>query len=317
MPFTVTNSIADRTTLVHLKHEGTAATIIPSAGAMLHAFTIQTSDGLRNLIDSYPADLAVDSTGDWFKGVKLSPWPCRIPSGVFEFEGTEYKLSKLFRDGTALHGLLFDQPFSVLEELSDESCATVVLQHEYFGEDPGYPFSYLCVVKYVLRAGNELEIETTIRNLSDQNIPIADGWHPYFQLGGKVDDWNLKFPSKSIVEFNEKLIPTGRLLPYDHFNRGKTIGEIDLDNCFVIDKKSDEPVCMLSNPQNGISILFFVDDSYPYLQIFIPPYRTSIAIENLSAIPNEFNNKIGLVTLAMGETKTFRVFYKVELNEKN
>jgi galactose mutarotase-like enzyme len=37
------------------------------------------------------------------------------------------------------------------------------------------------------------------------------------------------------------------------------------------------------------------DKEYPILQIYIPPHRNSIAIENLSGAPDNFNNKMGLV----------------------
>ena len=326
MPFSVTRSLAKQTVVVHLQHDNISATIIPSAGAMLHSIQMKSRNSQFELIDSYPSDIAVESTGDWFKGVKLSPWPCRIPAGEYEFQDRKFKVSRLFKDGTALHGLLFDQPFKILDEFADENSASVTMRHEYQGEDPGYPFKYSCEVKYTLRSPHSahrstlsalaLEVLTTIKNLSDAPIPVADGWHPYFQLGGKVDDWELEFPSKSIVEFNEKLIPTGKLLPYDQFNKRKKIGAIQLDNCFVVEPDTSKPVCILSNPENGITIQFFTDSSYPFLQIFIPDHRNSIAIENLSSAPDCFNNKMGLITLLPEESKTFRVIYSAELNEK-
>ncbi|HKP32999.1 MAG TPA: aldose 1-epimerase [Chitinophagaceae bacterium] len=326
MPFSVTRSLAKQTTLVHLQHDDIAATIIPSAGAMLHAFNIKTGNSNFNVIDSYPSETAVESTGDWFKGVKLSPWPCRIPAGEYEFQGNKFNVSRLFSDGTALHGLLYDQPFKIVHEFADENSASVIMIHEYLGEDAGYPFKYSCKVQYTLRSMHSahrsplsalaLEIVTTIKNCSTSAIPIADGWHPYFQLGGIVDDWELEFPATSIVEFNDKLIPTGKLIPYNQFNQKKKIGAIELDNCFVVDPPSDNLVCTLSNPDNGINVQFFAESSYPYLQIFIPSFRKSIAIENLSSAPNAFNNKMGLITLLPGESKIFRVIYKLSLNEK-
>ena len=111
-----------------------------------------------------------------------------------------------------------------------------------------------------------------------------------------------------------KLTSTGKLLPYQQFNQKKKIGAIELDNCFVVDPGSDNLVCTINNPVNGINIQFFADTTYPYLQIFIPSHRKSIAIENLSAAPHAFNNQMGLLTLMPQESKTFRVIYKASVN---
>jgi aldose 1-epimerase len=275
------------------------------------------SDGTDfNLIDSYDSsELTNESAGNWFKGVKLSPWPCRIRQGKYKFGKKEYKLNRMFRDGTSLHGLLFDQPFELVDELANEEKACVLLRHGYEAADPGYPFTYQCEVKYVLHPGRLLEVETTVLNLDEEEIPIADGWHPYFQLGGKVDDWELYFPSISMVEFDERLIPTGQLVPFQKFNERKKIGRIQMDNCFFVKVHEFKPVCSLHNPANNISVHFFTNPAYSYLQIFIPPHRNSIAIENLSSAPDAFNNMMGLVKLQPGSTRTFRVFYQVELRE--
>jgi aldose 1-epimerase len=46
------------------------------------------------------------------------------------------------------------------------------------------------------------------------------------------------------------------------------------------------------------------------LQVFIPDHRQSIAIENLSSAPDSFNNKMGLVILPPGQSRSFKVFYR-------
>jgi aldose 1-epimerase len=50
---------------------------------------------------------------------------------------------------------------------------------------------------------------------------------------------------------------------------------------------------------------------YPYLQVYTPDHRNSIAIENLSAPPDTFNNKIGLITLQPEERIIFTTSYKI------
>ena len=317
MSFSVEHTTLNDRSFIHLKNDDAfSATIVPSVGAMLHALNVKWNGSDFNLIDSYDSsEISNESAGISFKGVKLSPWPCRIPNGKYQFAKKEHKLNKMFKDGTALHGLLFDQPFQLVDEFTNQESAGVVLRHDYEATDPGYPFTYQCEVKFAIHPGRLLELETTVLNLSEEDIPIADGWHPYFQLGGKVDDWEMNFPAMSMVEFDRRLIPTGQLVPYQKFNEPKKIGATQLDNCFFLKVQEFKPVCSLRNPANDISVHFYTNPGYSYLQIFIPPHRNSIAIENLSGAPDAFNNKMGLIKLQPGNTRTFRVFYQVELKE--
>jgi aldose 1-epimerase len=55
------------------------------------------------------------------------------------------------------------------------------------------------------------------------------------------------------------------------------------------------------------------DARYPYLQIYIPDNRQSIAIENLSAAPDAFNNKIGLLELEPYQQNQFSTSYTITL----
>jgi aldose 1-epimerase len=100
-------------------------------------------------------------------------------------------------------------------------------------------------------------------------------------------------------------------LKFDDFNKERLIGQTQLDNCFVLARGGSDPVCTLFNPGSGLRISFFPDDGYPYLQIFTPPGRQSVAIENLSAAPDSFNNHMGLTLLSPGHSQTFTVNYKV------
>ena len=319
MSFRVEHTIFNGRSFIHLKNdEEFTATIIPSLGAMLHALKVNLDGKEFNLIDGdADGEISSETAGKWFKGVKLSPWPCRIAGGRYNFKGETFKLDKIFKDGSALHGLLFDEPFNQVDEFADEMTAAVVVRHSYEGTDAGYPFPYNCEVKFALHPGRLLEVETTLLNLSDEEIPIADGWHPYFQLGGQVDEWELFFPAQAMVEFDGKLIPTGRLVPYKQFNESKRVGGIMMDNCFLLRHHEYKPVCSLRNPLNRLSLHFYTSATYPYLQIFIPPHRKSIAIENLSSPPDAFNNKMGLISLKPGNTQTFRVFYQVGVEENN
>lgn len=289
--------------------------ILPSHGALLHGFTIASKDGKMNIIDHYANETDLQSTlNRSYKSSKLSPFVCRIPDGKYEWGGKQFEFATRFMDGSAIHGLLFNKAFKVTDEFSDDQRASVRLKYHYKKEDPGYPFEYTCEVLYTLLPENTLQVETTLLNLSEETIPMADGWHPYFTLGNSINDYELQMASDAMLEFDDKLIPTGKQLHEPSFTSANPLGDRFLDNCFLLQVEPESPVCVLRNPINGISLYFYTNSNYPYLQIYTPDHRKSIAIENLSSAPDSFNNGMGLKAIAPRHSETFNVWYKVHVD---
>jgi aldose 1-epimerase len=293
----------------------TSVEIIPGCGAILHAFTIVHNDALLNVIDSYEntADFKNNVTAKGFKSCKLSPFVCRIKNATYNFGDKTYAIQKFLLNSSALHGLLYDAPFIVSAIFADEKSASVTLQYTYTATDKGYPFKYTCAVTYVLKKENVLTITTTITNDDEGLIPIQDGWHPYFSLGSSIDELQLEFQSKDLVVFDEALVPTGELVHYEEFGALKKIGLTEFDNCFTLNFAECQPMCVLRNADKKIQIEIYPEKSYPYLQVYTPSHRNSIAIENLSAAPDAFNNGMGLKVLEPAETATFITAYKITL----
>ncbi|MFT3682429.1 MAG: aldose 1-epimerase [Ferruginibacter sp.] len=292
--------------------------ILPSCGALLHSFTVAHKGGLFNVIDQYedPADFKKNVEAKGFKSCKLSPFVCRIKKGTYLFGDEKYIFKKFYLEGNALHGLIYDLPFTVKYTYADSEHAGVALEYQYRGEDPGYPFHYDCVVTYHLKKNNELVISTDIFNKGDYLMPLQDGWHPYFTLGNTIDELLLQFQSEEMVLFDEALIPTGKLEKYNEFESLSRIGNKEFDNCFTLKKTGKNPVnpvCVLRNEKEKIQVEIIPDKSYPYLQLYTPPHRQSIAIENLSGAPDAFNNGMGLVILPPDANRIFTVTYKVSI----
>jgi aldose 1-epimerase len=62
---------------------------------------------------------------------------------------------------------------------------------------------------------------------------------------------------------------------------------------------------------NGYSAIEFISvRNYPYLQLYTPPSRDALSIENLSAAPDAFNNGLGLTILEPGQKVDFEVQMK-------
>jgi aldose 1-epimerase len=297
---------------LHDSHAGVAAKVIPTAGAILNGFAVESEGRPLDVIDGFTG------VGDFrermekgFQSAKLSPFVCRIANASYRWLGQDYRICKFLLDGAAIHGLLYDQPFEVMEESAHADHAEVLLRHAYRGTDPGYPFPYDCHVRYRLEGDGNLTVTTAVHNRCDLPIPVADGWHPYFTLGGRVDDLIMQIGSSTLLEYDEDLIPTGRTVTDSSWREPRRIGDIRLDHGYLLDFTGPNPPCTITNPSTGLSVSFHPDPSYPYLQLYIPEHRRSIAIENLSAAPDAFNNGMGLATLEPDRTRTFSTRYRI------
>ncbi|MFT3949789.1 MAG: aldose 1-epimerase [Agriterribacter sp.] len=288
----------------------TTVEIIPACGAMLHAFTVKDGNAVLNIIDSYTnkAEYDAGAASRGYKGLKLSPFPCRIQNASYSFNNKKYSFSKNLTNGSAIHGLLYNKQFAASAKYADEHEAGITLLHQYPADDAGYPFAYNCEVIYSLKKNRCLTVTTNITNTGNTSLPIADGWHPYFTFHKKVDVLELQFNSTSMLEF-VNLIPTGKFIENKDFLKSAAIGDKEIDNSFVLDFSAPQPMCILRDAASGWQLEISPGKSYPYLQIYIPPHRNSIAIENLSAPPDSFNNTMGLITLSPGACAGFVTSY--------
>lgn len=282
-------------------------------GALLNKFSKVHEGQPFNVVEGFESvqDCLAHITKG-FKSAKLSPFACRVNNARYHFGEADHHLSKYNIDNSALHGLLYDQVFSVIDTAATDEFARVNLQFVYDLPNEGFPFVYRCEVEYRLKKDHTLCIKTTITNIDDQLVPIMDGWHPYFTLGDKIDDCQLEFQSNEILEFTPDLIPNGKSHPYQEFGSIKQLGETNLDNCFTVDRAECQPLAVFRNPAKNIQVEIHPGEGYPYLQIFTPPHRNSIAIENLSAAPDAFNNFIGLHVLEPKETISFSTKFVIK-----
>jgi len=291
--------------------EGVRAEIY-SFGGLLNRFEIPVQGKPFNIVDGYAgiAD-AQARCAEGFQSVRLSPFVCRMKKGSYEWNGMAYQIEKKYMGEHAIHGIQYDAAFEVSEYVANEQEARVELSSYYPGTDPGYPFPYHTKIIWSLRKGAELSVTTTIWHENPTPIPLAEGWHPYFTLGGKADEWNLQFSTSRIMEYDADLLPTGRYLKDDRFENGCSLQGIQLDNGFVWEDTETHRICTLSN--SAISLNILPDISFPVLQVFIPDNRNSIALENLSGAPDNFNNQLLLIHLPPHTPKSFTTRYQVSV----
>ena len=98
-----------------------------------------------------------------------------------------------------------------------------------------------------------------------------------------------------MVGIDQRMLPTGKLYEYKDFAKAKKIGATVLDNCFKLHESGEQSIFFSS--KKGKFRYFQDANKFPYVQLFTPPYRTSIAIEPMSCNIDAFHNTDGLIVL--------------------
>ena len=135
MRFSIDKKQENKLDLVCLSDKlmGTEASVIPGFGVILHSFSIRVNGRMINVIDNYSGyDQLQAELAKSFKGSKLSPFPCRIPDGKYRFQEREFEFRTKFMDGSAIHGLLYNKPFELINANADDLGASIVLQYDDF-----------------------------------------------------------------------------------------------------------------------------------------------------------------------------------------
>ncbi len=232
----------------------------------------------------------------------LFPFANRIENGHYIFNGKTYVLN--INEGNrnnAIHGLVFDKAFKLIDKKSSNTSASVTMSYEETQPESGFPFKYGIRLQYIL-SKKTLELHIEIDNNDQYAFPFSLGWHPYFKT---VDLFNshLKMHSRKKIVVNDKMIPKGDTdIEWNGFDQ---IKDQFFDDCFVLDTNKVE----LKTSAYHLEFEFSTDDNY--LQLYTPSDRKSIAIEPQTAPANSFNNNIGLQVLKPNES--YNISWKITL----
>lgn len=146
----------------------------------------------------------------------LAPFANRLDETAFYANGKKYNFDAELgniRSPIPIHGYLMNaNAWKVKEAKADATGAWVTSTLDFY-RNPDYmqqfPFAHTLTMTYKLSHG-ALEVHTRIDNLSDEPMPVAIGFHPYFQLTDSVrHEWTLSAPAKYHWILDPTKIPTG------------------------------------------------------------------------------------------------------------
>ena len=151
----------------------------------------------------------------------LWPYANRLEEQAFYANGRKYAFDlSLGNTGTnpiPIHGFLTTaDAWKLVEAKADAKSAWVTMTLDFF-RIPRYmkqfPFAHTLTMTYRVQDG-ALEVRTRIDSLSDEPIPVAIGFHPYFQLtDSSREEWRLTVAAKTHWLLDANKLPTGQTQP--------------------------------------------------------------------------------------------------------
>ena len=247
------------------------------------------------------------------QGDVLIPFPGRVPDGRYSFEGQSYQLERNDKEGpNAIHGFVRTIPWATRRLGANFVSYELHLDADTYGPK-GYPFSLDVRVMYTLgRPG--LTCSFDVHNVGSRVAPVGVGFHPYFTVGaGMIDEAEAMIPCAGYVEFNERLLPTGRVLDVAgtdwDFRRSRSVGSRRFNHCFVQLERDGEGLAKASlrHPTSGRHIDIVMDRAFSAIVVYtgdaIPDLpRRALAIEPMTCATDAFNHpEWGLRRLAPGD----------------
>lgn len=255
-----------------IKNEYQRITLL-NYGATIHEwFTFK--DNTNIVISNVELEDYLDPAKGYF-GNTVGRFANRINSGKFSLNGKEYQLNQNFHGNNHGHGGpngFFRKKFSVLTHTDELIVFKYVSKHL----EENYPGNLELIVTYELE-DNKLKV--TYKATTDEDTIINITNHSYFNLSDKEEtvlNHNLYVGASHVLETDEELIPTGRLIDLTNKNydlrknpllKDVLLNEPDfkytsgLDHTFVLDK--DESIVLSFNNRK-----LTINTSYPTTQIF-------------------------------------------------
>lgn len=259
------------------------AVIDPARGGMLRSVAI---DGDELLVPPFGHAGPIPRHGSFV----LAPWVSEIAHGRLTFRGGEFELPPNVGPH-AVHGLVFDTPWSVGERTAD----SLTLRRDLL---PPWPFGGWVTQRFELD-GDGLT-QTVAVHAGSEPMPAAFGWHPWFRIPNGAPS-RVLVDAAHYLELQPDLLPTGEILPLT--------ADLDLRGGWTLDGRELDMVLVgarsparLELPSRSVVISF--DDAIDIVTVYTQ--QGFVCIEPWTSWPNAAawaarGGATGLIELNAGE----------------
>jgi aldose 1-epimerase len=274
----------------------TTVSVMPSRGNNAFEMKVKGKDVLR-----FPF-----ASADEFKrrgsmsGVPfLAPWANRLDETAFYANGKRYAFNMDLgnvRGPNPIHGLLQTAQWDVTEAKADANSAWVTSRLDFYRQPDWmaqFPFAHTIEMTYRLKDG-VLEVAVKLNNLSAAPMPVAIGYHPYFQVNDAPrDEWTFGIGARThwLAAAN---IPTGETEPIEKLlptPQGGSLEGVRLDDGFgdLIRDASGKATMWVQGKSERVEVLF--GPNYKAAVVWFPagPNMNFICFEPMAGITDSMN----------------------------
>lgn len=229
----------------------------------------------------------------------LAPFANRLDETAFYANGKKYNFDMEMgnvRGPIPIHGFLSAvKDWKLVEAKADARGAWVTTSLDFYRNPQWmqqFPFAHTITMTYRLQDG-ALEVRTRIDNLSIEPMPVAIGFHPYFQLTDSPrDEWTLSLDARSRWRLAPNLIPTGETEPIaDVYGDPKAIAlkERAFDDVFgdLTRDKDGRAVMSVRGKTQQLDVV--LGPNYRAAVVYSPRTSNFIALEPMVGITSSMN----------------------------
>jgi aldose 1-epimerase len=210
----------------------------------------------------------------------LAPFANRLDELAFYANGKKYNFDTELgnvRGPIPIHGYLSGaKDWKMLEAKADGSAAWVTNQLDFYRNPQWmqqFPFAHTLTMTYRLQDG-VLEVRTRIENLSVEPMPVAIGFHPYFQLTDSTrEDWTLSIGAKTHWLLAQTKIPTGETEPIEKMFPDRHVvplKDFDLDDVYGDLERDAQGRAVMSIKGKGQQLDVLLGPNYKSIVLYSP-----------------------------------------------
>jgi aldose 1-epimerase len=228
----------------------------------------------------------------------LAPWANRVETDAYWLNGKKYLLNpdlgNVRPDKTkiALHGFLtYSTAWTLVSTSADGHSASATSRLEFWKYPEmmaQFPFAHTITMTYRL-ANGALEVETALQNLSTEPMPVAIGFHPFFNVPDSPrDQWKVHLAARDHLVLTNLLVPTGERKPVE-FADPLLLQGVQLDDVFsnLVRGPDGRAEFWVEGKKERITVSY--GPKFPVAVVYAPPGRESICFEPMAAITNAFS----------------------------
>ena len=284
--------------------EGLVARYSPQAGMV--CFSLRRGDsellGQRGGLAHYA------KTGATMGIPLLHPWANRLARMGYRLGAVEVEIpegSPLIHDdgqGLPIHGLVGGLDAWRVESFEADAGAARLAARLDFAARADlmalFPYAHELLMEVALE-GSTLAVRTTLRATGERAVPVAFGYHPYFQLPELPrSEWEVVLPVRRRAQLDARFLPSAQTQPVQPV-QGR-LGDRVYDDLFP--ELEPRPTFVLAGGERRIEVCF--GDAYKVGVVYAPANDDIVCFEPMTAPTNPFDGGSALTWVEPGSAFT-------------